>query len=94
MQGKEAHIAFRTDELQAREALENAGTQLKDMLLREGLVLSGVSVGSSGARDPGDQERKPRQGVKTANVSAIQPLDVPHPGRSGRASGQALDLFV
>ena len=43
MNGNQAHVAFRTDEVQARDALENAGVQLKEMLQRDGVVLSGMS---------------------------------------------------
>jgi len=59
MQGNEAFVSFTTDELQAREALENAREQLKEMMLSQGVVLSGVSVGSSGAKDSGAQDRNP-----------------------------------
>lgn len=95
MQGNEAHVSFRTDEAKARDALENAGPQLRDMLQREGLVLSGVSVGTSGTKDSaGDQDRKPRQGVKTASIAAIEPL-APHIStQTARVTGRAVDLFV
>jgi flagellar hook-length control protein FliK len=93
--GNEAHVAFRTDEIQARGLLESAGVHLKDMLAREGLLLSGVSVGTSGSSDGGGNERKPRQGVKQGLVSAAVPVgsvDVANRARS--ASGRSLDLFV
>ena len=94
MHGNEAHVTFRTDELQAREALENASLHLKDLLQREGLVLAGVSVGTSGAGDSGGQEHRPRQGAKVATVvpTAVRPMDR-HPVQGGVA-GRALDLFV
>jgi flagellar hook-length control protein FliK len=96
MQGNEAHVTFRTDELQAREALESASSHLKELLQREGLVLSGVSVGTAGAGagDSGAQERKPRQGAKSAVVVAAQPIRADMASASGRVSGRALDLFV
>jgi flagellar hook-length control protein FliK len=94
MQGNEAHVAFRTDELQAREVLENASIHLKELLQREGLVLSGVSVGTAGAGDSGTQERKSRQGAKSAVVVAAQPIRADIAPASGRVSGRALDLFV
>lgn len=94
MQGNEAHVAFRSDELQARAALENASQHLKDMLQREGLVLSGVSVGTAGAGDSGDQERRPRQGARQTGVVSVQPASVDRATISGRATGGALDLFV
>ncbi len=97
MQGNEAHIAFRSDELQARAALENASLHLKDALQREGLVLSGVSVGTAGAGDAGEQERnRSRQGARQSGVVSVQPAQadrISGAGR-GRTSGGALDLFV
>ena len=94
MQGNEAHIAFRSDELHARAALENASEHLKDMLQREGLVLSGVSVGTAGAGDPGGQERKSRQGARQAGVASVQPAPTDSVTGSRRSTGGAVDLFV
>jgi len=96
MQGNEAHVSFRTDELQAREVLESAGPHLKELLQREGLVLSGVSVGTAGAGagDSGAQERKSRQGAKSVVVVAAQPIRADIASAAGRISGRAVDLFV
>lgn len=94
MQGNEAHIAFRSDELQARAALENASQHLKDMLQREGVVLSGVSVGTAGTGDGGAQERKPREGSRQVGVVSIQPTRTDSASGSRRSTGGALDLFV
>lgn len=96
MQGNEAHVAFRSDELQAREALENAGTHLRDMLQSEGLVLSGVSVGTAGTGNSGaqDQERQARAGGRLATVVSSQISPAGAASGSGRTSGRALDLFV
>jgi flagellar hook-length control protein FliK len=95
MQGNEAHIAFRTDELQAQTALENASVHLKDLLQREGLVLSGVSVGGSGAGGAGEQERGSRQGMRQVVVTSVQAASGAdrNTGMS-RVTGGALDLFV
>jgi flagellar hook-length control protein FliK len=94
MQGNEAHVAFRTDELQARAALENAAVHLKELLQREGLVLSGVSVGTAGAGDSGDQERRPRQGARQSMIASVQPGRADGRAIAGRVTGGALDLFV
>ena len=96
MQGNEAHIAFRSDELQARAALENASEHLKDLLQREGLVLSGVSVGTAGAGagDGNAQERKSRQGARQAGVVSVQPTRADSVATSTRSAGGAVDLFV
>ena len=92
--GNEAHVAFRTDEIQTRGVLESAGMHLKDMLAREGLLLSGVSVGTSGANDGGGGERKPRQGMKQGMVNAAPVSGVETANRARGASGRSLDLFV
>lgn len=94
MHGNEAHVSFRTDELQARAALENASIHLKDLLQREGLVLSGVSVGTAGAGDTGGQERRPRQGMRQALVSSAIPALAERGPSPLRVTGNALDLFV
>ncbi len=94
MQGNEAHIAFRSDELQARAALENASVHLKEMLQREGLVLSGVSVGTAGTGDPGEQGRRSHQGARPSGIASVQPAGADRISGAGRASGGALDLFV
>jgi flagellar hook-length control protein FliK len=94
MQGNEAFVTFTTDEIQAREALENASEQLKDMMLSQGVVLSGVSIGSSGAGDSGAQARNPRQGNKQSMVASVQtPMEENRP-KAGRITGSTLDLFV
>jgi flagellar hook-length control protein FliK len=94
MQGNEAHISFRTDELQARAALENAGVHLKDMLQREGLTLSGVSVGTSDAGGAGEQERRSRQGGKQSTVASVQSAPAGRSAVLHRITGGSLDLFV
>lgn len=94
MQGNEAHIAFRTDEVLARSALENASVHLKDLLQREGLVLSGVSVGTSGTGDSGDQERRSRQGLRQSVVVSQQANGGDRIAGAGRVTRGALDLFV
>jgi flagellar hook-length control protein FliK len=95
MNGNEAHVTFRTDELQARTLLEGAAMHLKDLLQSEGLVLSGVSVGTSDGGDAGGEDRKQRQGNRQAGivpitVAATDPRRMPMAG----ATGRTLDLFV
>jgi flagellar hook-length control protein FliK len=94
MNGNEAHIAFRTDEPQARDVLENASNHLKDMLQREGVVLSGVSVGTSGSGSNGSQERNPRQGARQAMVASSEPVARDPLARAPRVASLGLDLFV
>ncbi len=94
MHGNAAHVAFRSDEAVTRGALETAGSHLKDMMQREGVVLSGVSVGTSGSNDGRGGQARPRQGVKVANVVPALPAGVDAVRRSGTASGRSVDLFV
>ena len=101
MQGKETQVSFRADEQQARDALQAASSQLKQMLGQEGLTLSGLSVGTSSAGQEGRQESKPGAGPgKTAKVAAVNAEAVSPPaGALTSASafagrGRTLDLFV
>jgi flagellar hook-length control protein FliK len=94
MHGNEAQVAFRTDELQARAALENASTHLKELLQREGLVLTGVSVETAGAGNSGDRDPKSRQGSRQTTIGPLSPVRADHGAVAGRVAGGALDLFV
>lgn len=94
MVGNEAHVAFRTDEAQARDALENASAHLKDMLQRDGVVLSGVSVGTSGSGGAGGQEQQPRQERQKGVVMIAAPTSSEKRVWSTAQTGRALDLFV
>lgn len=92
LQGNEAHVAFRTDQAATRDVLENAVPHLKELLKNEGLVLSGVSVGTSGQQDgQGSQERRPRSGMRQMSVAAPEAVTTQGVGRN---SGRAVDLFV
>ena len=97
MHGNEAHVAFRTDEVQARDALENASAQLKEMLQRDGVVLSGMSVGTSAGGDAGtggSQDRNARQGSRAVVAMVDQPARIDRAAAPNSAAGRALDLFV
>jgi flagellar hook-length control protein FliK len=94
MQGNEAQVAFHTDESAARQALENASDQLKDMLQRQGLVLAGVTVGNSQAGDSGQQQRRPRQEARQALVAGDIVVDAAQGRRMSPTTGGAVDLFV
>jgi flagellar hook-length control protein FliK len=94
MNGNEAQVAFRTDELQVRNALENASAHLREMLQQEGVVLSGVSVGSNGSGSSGNQEDKKRQGVKQTSVIGAQNLQPTQRRDLSQVVGRSLDLFV
>ncbi|MEN9436271.1 MAG: hypothetical protein RIR09_926 [Pseudomonadota bacterium] len=94
MVGNEAHVAFRTDEAQARDALENASAQLKDMLQRDGVILSGVSVGTSGSGGASGQDRQPRQERQKGVAMVAAPTTSEKRVWGSVQTGRALDLFV
>lgn len=95
MNGSEAHVAFRTDELQTRSALEQAGSELKEMLQREGLTLAGVSVGTTGGGEgQRNSERKSRAPARQGSIEMVVSPQ-PNPTRAvGTGVGRSLDLFV
>lgn len=94
VQGNEAQISFRTDEAATRGMLEAAGGHLKDMLQREGLVLTGVSVGSSGSGDAGGGERRSRQNVRQGVIAPLQVASADSAVRLRTDAGRSVDLFV
>ena len=95
MQGNEAQVAFRTDELQARTALERASEQLRDSLQSQGVVLTGMSVGTSGGGDASGQGgRRHRPEGRQGQATVIAPVMVDVANRQKPAPGRALDLFV
>lgn len=95
MQGNEAQVAFHTDELAARDALQNASEQLKDMLQRQGLVLAGVSVGNAQTDEAGQQQqRRPRQDGRQGKVVSPEPVSSAESRRAIHTTGNAVDLFV
>lgn len=94
MHGNEAHVAFRSDELLARGVLEGAETHLREMLGREGVVLTGMSVGTSSGNGAGDG-RQPRQGERKQASVAPAAVTEAHIKRSNfGVTGRSLDLFV
>jgi flagellar hook-length control protein FliK len=94
MQGKETMVEFRTDQAETRQVLEGAVDHLKDLLKGEGLVLSGVSVGSSGQNGAGSQERKERNSYRQADVVAAEVKRMESVDRPTTTTGRSIDLFV
>ena len=99
VQGNEAQVAFRSDHPEARQWLNAAMPQLKEMLGNEGLMLSGSSVGQSGsgaeqeaARDAQRAWRAESSGSGTA-TSTIDTSMTTAP-RPRTVSERALDLYV
>lgn len=94
MQGKEATVVFRSDEEATREALSNAGAELQESLGRQGVMLSGVSVGTSNSGDSqrqGQNGKPPGWKVRSVEVAA-DPVSTGV--RGAGTTGRSIDLFV
>jgi flagellar hook-length control protein FliK len=95
LKGDEAHVGFRTDQPEIRQILEGAVAQLKELLGKEGLVLSGVSVGASGQNGAGAQEQRNRPGARQTSILTTEAvLAEGHRRPVNPTVGRALDLFV
>lgn len=94
LSGNEAHVEFRTDQLETRDLLTGASSHLKDLLQSQGMVLSGLSVGSSGAGGTNARERRaPSEERQNATRSAPE-ISAVRPTAPKATSGRAVDLFV
>lgn len=96
LHGQEARVEFLTDQVQTRQVLEDSMPHLRELLAREGLVLSGMSVGSSGAdAAAGRQPQGGRPGSRQAMVAVPElPSTAGAPTVRVGVPGRALDLFV
>ena len=107
MNGNQASIAFQTDESQTRGVLEHAAAHLKDVLGREGVVLAGVSIGSStsdqsssaGANGSGSSgsggEQRARQSARQSVMGITAAVSATtRANQSVLPAGRSLDLFV
>ncbi|MCZ8293618.1 MAG: flagellar hook-length control protein FliK [Hylemonella sp.] len=98
LQGQEARVEFRADQAQTRQVLQDAMPHLRELLEREGLVLSGMSVGTSGsergdAGQPGQGRQGGRQGqAGVPELPAVALVAAAH--RATPLSGRSVDLFV
>jgi flagellar hook-length control protein FliK len=94
LSGNEAHVEFRTDQLETRDLLTGAAAHLKDLLQSEGMVLSGLSVGASGAGGSSARERRtPPDGLTPAGPSRTEEGAV-RPSATARVAQGVVDLFV
>lgn len=96
MQGQEARVEFRADQAQTRQVLQDSMPHLRELLEREGLVLSGMSIGSSGAGGGQGQSSEDRPGQRQGRA-ALSELPVAARASANRAaplSGRSVDLFV
>lgn len=99
LSGNEAHVTFRSDQAQTRELLDQSMAQLRDLLRSEGLVLSGMSVGTSardGAGAQGGDGRQPRgrDGARQAQVISSAPVGTASLARDGSGADRSVDIFV
>ncbi len=94
LKGDEAHIGFRTDQPEIRQMLEGAVAHLKDLLTSEGLVLSGVSVGTSGQDGKGAQEQRHRPDARQVIMTTTQAVATQSRPQANPSVGRAVDLFV
>lgn len=98
--GSEAHVAFRSDQIQTREMLDGSVAQLRELMQAEGLQLSGVTVGTSGdssgrdGRSGSEGGERGRQGARQASVQAAVPLGAGMRAARGGSASSSLDVFV
>lgn len=95
--GNEAHVVFRSDQVQTREALDASMAQLRDLLQSQGLVLAGATVDSS-ASGGGQREPGQRQGGQPGRAQVAVPGMEGSVGGARAAAQQqgrpGLDVFV
>ncbi len=94
MQGKDAQVDFRTDHAEIRDILRTAELHLKDMLAREGLILSGVSVGTSARDEQGQTGQQQPNFSRQQAVVLEDPAQMVGISRGASRSGGAIDVFV
>ncbi|MDB5895030.1 MAG: hypothetical protein JWQ88_2561 [Rhodoferax sp.] len=99
MSGQEAQIEFRSDQAATRDMLASTAAHLKDLLGSQGVVLTGVTVGHSGAQLAGGQSQQDRapegQRRAFAGGDAGRQVAAAAPARAvATAPAGTLDLFV
>ncbi|GAB3488052.1 hypothetical protein GCM10027399_02460 [Curvibacter fontanus] len=96
LQGQEARVEFRADQAQTRQMLQDSMPHLRELLEREGLVLSGMSIGSSGAGGGQGQSSEDRPGHRQgrAVLSELPAVARAASHRAAPLSGRSVDLFV
>ena len=100
VQGNEAQVAFRSDHPEARQWLNAAMPQLKEMLGNEGLMLSGSSVGQSGTGAEREAARDAQRAVHaeggrvTGTAASATDTTMSAAARPRSVTERALDLYV
>lgn len=94
LQGQMVHVMFGTDSPQARQLLEGSLRELSSLLLQDGLVLSGTSVGTSSQGQTssrfGSSSFTQRPAASPKPVRELMSVDVQTP----RLNRSGLDLYV
>lgn len=94
LNGDQAQIDFRTNQMDVRQVLEGASAHLKELLAGEGLQLTGLSVGTSGGGSAQSGAQQQRPGARQATVTP-PPVAVAAASRSANLTvGRTLDLFA
>jgi len=95
MTNGEAQIGFRSDLPETRQVIEDAMAQLRDSLASQGLVLAGVSVGTSSRQDGSAGELQRRQtGRRLRGISLTDTATARTMPRLAGSIGRTLDLFA
>lgn len=97
LSGNEAHVTFRSDQSETRDLLDRSMAQLSDLLRSEGLVLSGMSVGTSagdgaGANNAGQPRN--REGTRQSQVVSSAPAGNAAAPKVGGATDRTVDVYV
>lgn len=102
LSGLEAQISFRSDQAQTREMLDASTAQLKELMLQQGLSLTGVSIGAQ--RQPsehaasdqfGETPKRSRiQGVTPATQESVAQRSAKSLSGTAGGSGYRLDVFA
>jgi flagellar hook-length control protein FliK len=100
LSGNEAHVAFRSDQVQTREALDAGMAQLRELLQAQGLVLAGVTVGdgagagAGGAMPQSGQPGGEGRGAGRAGRAQVAPAPAVGSARAPVPGTRGLDVFV
>lgn len=98
LSGNEAHVTFRSDQEHTREMLDQSMAQLSELLRGEGLVLSGMTVGTSAGQGAmagdGEQQRNRSGEGQQAQVLVAGPTDVSQRLAGSGTRNSAVDVFV
>lgn len=94
LQGQMAHVVFGTDNAQARQLLEGSLRELSSLLLQDGLMLSGASVGTS-SQGQASSRFAPSSYSQSRGVLPKPEIDlIASDSQTPRLTTHGLDLYV